>query len=130
MSVHTQAQNSVSAETLSWLYGLEPAAIKLGLERTEALLAAVGDPHHTFPSVHITGTTGKGSTAAMTESILRTAGYTTGMYTSPHIFDLTERFRLDGQPMSQDDMTPLIAELRVAMEDHSIDATFHEFTTV
>ena len=129
MSVHTTQRQSEYREALAWLYELQPATIKLGLERTEALLAAVGDPHAQFPSVHITGTTGKGSTAAITESILRAAGYKTGLYTSPHIFDLEERFRVGGQSISQPDMTDLIHELRVAMEDQRIDATFHEFTT-
>ena len=69
------------------------------LARVADLLAALGDPHKRYPSVHIAGTKGKGSTTAMVESMLRAGGYRTGMYTSPHLHTFRERIRIDGRPI-------------------------------
>ena len=69
------------------------------LARMEELLAQFGNPHRAYRSVHIAGTKGKGSTTAMIDSILRAAGYATGMYTSPHLHTFRERIRLNGAPM-------------------------------
>ena len=66
------------------------------LKRMERLLDALGNPHHQFRSVHVAGTKGKGSTAAMVESVLRAAGYRTGLYTSPHLHTFRERIRIGG----------------------------------
>ncbi|MEA3407340.1 MAG: folylpolyglutamate synthase/dihydrofolate synthase family protein [Chloroflexota bacterium] len=74
------------------------------LSRVEALLADLGDPHRAFDSVHIAGTKGKGSTTAMIESILRGAGYHTGMYTSPHLHTFRERIRLNGELIPEEDV--------------------------
>jgi dihydrofolate synthase/folylpolyglutamate synthase len=74
------------------------AAINLRLERITALLAHLGDPHRQFHSVHIGGTSGKGSTAALTEAVLRHHGARTGLHLSPHIQIINERHQLDGAP--------------------------------
>ncbi len=74
------------------------------LSRVEALLADLGNPHRAFDSVHIAGTKGKGSTTAMIESILREAGYHTGMYTSPHLHTFRERIRLDGALIPEEEV--------------------------
>ena len=71
------------------------------LERMHQLCELLGNPQDRFPSVHIAGSKGKGSTAAMTDSILRAAGYRSGLYTSPHLHSFRERMRVDGQLMSK-----------------------------
>ncbi|MFQ5707914.1 MAG: bifunctional folylpolyglutamate synthase/dihydrofolate synthase [bacterium] len=82
-------------ETVQFLNRLRRFGWRLGLANITELLRALGNPHHSFPSVHIAGTNGKGSTAALLESILREAGYKTGLYTSPHLLDLTERIKIN-----------------------------------
>jgi len=77
-------------------------AIKKGLDNIIKLCTALGDPHLTFPSVHIAGTNGKGSTSHMIAGALQHAGYRTGLYTSPHLVDIRERVRIDGIPVSED----------------------------
>ena len=73
-----------------------------GLERISALLDKMGHPERTLKFVHVTGTNGKGSTCAMVASVLRQAGYRTGLYTSPYIFRFNERMQIDGQPIPDD----------------------------
>jgi len=75
---------------------------KFGLENTSILTAELGNPHRAIPCAHIAGTNGKGSTAAMLESILRIAGLRTGLYTSPHLERINERIRLNGEPISDE----------------------------
>ena len=75
-----------------------------GLERTQELLAKLGNPEKSLKFVHIAGTNGKGSTAAMTASILRKAGYRTGLYTSPYIYRFHERMQVDGVEISDEDL--------------------------
>lgn len=92
-------------QALSYLLSLghETLTIKLGLENTETLLTALGNPERTFPSVQIAGTNGKGSTAAMLDAICRAAGIRTGLFTSPHLISITERIRVDGRQISEED---------------------------
>lgn len=73
-------------------------AYQPGLERIRVLLEAMGQPHQAYPSVHIAGTNGKGSTASFLAAIARSAGYRVGLHTSPHLWQVTERMRVDGQP--------------------------------
>lgn len=75
--------------------------IRWGLGRTRRMLATVDDPQAAYPSIHIAGTNGKGSVAAMMESVLRRHGLRTGLYTSPHLVDFRERIRIDGRPISE-----------------------------
>ena len=102
---------------LDYLQGAEIFGIKLGLERIRALLAALGHPERNFASVHITGTNGKGSVSAMTESILRRAGLKTGLYISPHLSDWRERIQINGAPISPADFTAALAAVRRAAEN-------------
>lgn len=106
------------SETLSYLLSLghETLAMKLGLRNTEMLLAALGNPHHSFTSVQIAGTNGKGSTAAMLDSICRRAGLRTGLFTSPHLLSITERIRIAGVDISEDEFAVLATEVRSAAE--------------
>ncbi|HEX5876322.1 MAG TPA: folylpolyglutamate synthase/dihydrofolate synthase family protein [Pyrinomonadaceae bacterium] len=83
--------------------GHETLTIKLGLRHTELLLAALDHPERAFPSVQIAGTNGKGSTAAMLDSICRTAGVRCGLYTSPHLVSITERIKVAGESITPDE---------------------------
>ena len=93
---------------------------KPGLERTQALLARMGNPERTLKFVHITGTNGKGSTAAMTASVLAAAGYRTGLFTSPHLFRFHERMQVNGEPIADETLgrlTEQVLDLADGMED-------------
>jgi dihydrofolate synthase / folylpolyglutamate synthase len=114
--------------SLQFLYNLQTHGIKLGLDTIEALLGRIGNPHRRYPTFHIGGTNGKGSTAAMVASILQAAGYRVGLYTSPHLVDFRERIRVDGQLMPRDAVIDWTERLRAAMGE-ALDATFFEFTT-
>ncbi len=89
-------------ETLQFLAlrGNEVSTLHLGLHRTEAMMRALGNPQNSYPSIHIAGTNGKGSVAAMSESILRRAGLVTALYTSPHLVRVEERMRISGRQIS------------------------------
>lgn len=114
---------------LEYMYGLERFGIKLGLKVMQALMAELGNPHREFPSVHITGTNGKGSTAAMLESVVRAGGYATALYTSPHLFTFNERIRVNNIPISDAELGRLISQVRDAAAAASVTPTFFEFTT-
>src|SRR5580700_7021352 len=88
-------------DSVRFLYALgnEVKTAKLGLERIGVLLEALGHPEQAFRIVHVAGTNGKGSTCAMLESGLRAAGYRTGLYTSPHLVEPTERIQVTGRPV-------------------------------
>ncbi|MGI9105874.1 MAG: bifunctional folylpolyglutamate synthase/dihydrofolate synthase [Pyrinomonadaceae bacterium] len=92
--------------------GHETLAIKLGLANIEHLLAALGHPPRAYPCVQIAGTNGKGSTAAMLESICRAAGVRAGLYTSPHLVSITERISIQGQDISREDFARHTAQVR------------------
>ena len=120
-------------ETLDWLFGLENMGIKLGLSRVRDLLHHLGDPQNRYRSVHVAGTNGKGSVCAMTASILKASGLSTGLYTSPHLVDFRERIMIDGEMISESDVVDLAREVR-EIEDRSTDSddrplTFFEVTT-
>jgi dihydrofolate synthase/folylpolyglutamate synthase len=105
-------------EAVEYLYSLghETLAMKLGLDTIRVLAAACGDPQRRFPAIHIAGTNGKGSTAAMTDAILRAAGYRVGLYTSPHLVSITERVRVNGDEIAQADFARLASEVRAQSE--------------
>ena len=102
------------------------AAYRPGLERMEALLEAMGRPHERFQSVHIAGTNGKGSTASFLAALLTAAGYRTGLHTSPHLFNLNERLRIDGRPAPWTWLAEAVARYRNAFE--RIGPSFFEAT--
>jgi dihydrofolate synthase/folylpolyglutamate synthase len=85
------------------------------LGRMRALMAALGNPHDRFPSLHVTGTKGKGSTSALCAAVLRRAGYRTGFYSSPHLQDFRERIQVDGQLIAPEDLVETVAEIRPAV---------------
>jgi dihydrofolate synthase/folylpolyglutamate synthase len=106
-------------EALSYLLSLghETLTIKLGLENTETLLSALGDPHKEFPAVQIAGTNGKGSTAVTLDSICRAAGIRTGLFTSPHLISITERITISGEQISETDFGRLTAHVKATAEE-------------
>src|SRR5688572_26667233 len=93
-----------------------PAAGDFKLDRMRALLARLGDPHRRLRIVHVAGSKGKGSTAAMLTTVLQRAGYRTGLFTSPHLCRLEERFCVDGRPISAEELTQLLVEVRDVVE--------------
>ena len=99
---------------VQYLLGLghETLTIKLGLRNTELLLAAVGNPERSFRSVQVAGTNGKGSTAAMLDSICRVAGIKCGLYTSPHLVSMTERISISGTPISHEEFAACVTQVR------------------
>ena len=98
--------------------------IDLGLDRIKSVLERLGNPQDSLKCIHVAGTNGKGSTCAMLDSILREAGYKTGLYTSPHIFDYTERIKINGQDISQEDFAQLFEEVS------SVGIHLTEFETI
>ena len=104
-------------QAVSYLYSLgnEVATAKLGLENIRRLLSFLGDPQDRFPSVLIAGTNGKGSVAAFCESVLRTQGYRTGLYTSPHLIRIQERIRLAGREILPADLARLTVTVKEAV---------------
>src|SRR2546421_1464901 len=99
-------------ESLDYLTSLGRFGIKLGLERTQALLRALGDPQELFQGVHVAGTNGKGSVCAMLASILQTAGYRVGLMPKPHLISYTERIQVDQRPIVEADFAALLTELQ------------------
>jgi dihydrofolate synthase/folylpolyglutamate synthase len=115
-------------DTLGWLYSLEARGEIYKLDRMDQALALIGDPHRKLRAVHIAGTKGKGSVAAMIDAILRAAGYRCGLYTKPHLVHLTERTRIDGAEMPAALMLEYITRLRDIFERADLALTFFEFT--
>lgn len=115
-------------DALRSLYELQKFGIKFGLSKTENLLAAFGDPQRESRYVHIGGTNGKGSVAAMVESALLQAGYRVGLYTSPHLVRFTERFRVNGAEMPRETAAALAGELLDAVDPRE-PPTFFEIVT-
>jgi dihydrofolate synthase/folylpolyglutamate synthase len=99
-------------EALDYLTSLGRFGIKLGLERTEALLHALGDPQELFQGVHVAGTNGKGSVCAMLASVLQSAGYRVGLMPKPHLISYTERIQVDQRPIAEADFAALLTQLQ------------------
>ena len=114
-------------QALEYLFARTTGPFKFGLERTIALLDALGDPHRAFPSIHIAGTNGKGSSVAAAEAMLRAKGLRVGTYTSPHLVDFRERIVVDGKRIAADEVIEFIDRWTPLVE--SIGATFFEATT-
>ena len=117
--------------TLEWLYALEARrGMDFRLERLTPVLARLGEPQAAFPAIHVAGTNGKGSTAAMLHSIYSRAGYRTGLYTSPHLLSFRERIRVGGQPIAESDVIGDAEAVRSAAEKSGVDLTFFEIATM
>ena len=104
-------------------------AAHFDLRRVEELMLRLGNPHHAARSVHIAGTNGKGSTAAMIASVLTAAGYTTGLNTSPHLIDLRERIMVDGEMITEAELIALTEKLKPEVDAVNRKATYGQLTT-
>ena len=108
-------------ESIAYLERLVATPIRsdpgAGLERARLLLSWAGNPHERFATLHVTGSSGKGSTSAFAASILRAAGYRTGVFSSPHLEQYTERIAVDGAPISPADWTRLLNRLHPFIEE-------------
>ena len=113
---------------ISYLYNLQKHGIKLGLETMTALIARLGRPDTRYRILHIAGTNGKGSTAAMSAAMLQAAGHRVGLYTSPHLVEFSERIRVDGRMISEGDIGRLAEVVQKAAEP-DLSPTFFECTT-
>ncbi len=118
-------------DTAHYLYSLKRFGIRPGLEMVSRALSGLEDPHKGFKSILVGGTNGKGSVCAMLSEVLQSAGYTTGLYTSPHLNRFTERIRINGREISEEDLSIYINRLR-EISDGLIETplTFFEFITV
>ena len=101
---------------LEYIHAVRWQGHRPGLSRTRTLLAALGNPHKQLKFVHVAGTNGKGSTAAMLDSCLRAAGYHTGLFTSPFINRFNERIQVDGQPIGDEELEQLVERIRPAAD--------------
>lgn len=99
-------------ETLGYIHSVKWRGSKPGLERTQALLAALGNPEKELKFVHVAGTNGKGSTSVCIASVLAKAGYTTGLYISPYILRFNERMQVNGEHITDDELEMLVDEIR------------------
>ncbi len=118
------------SETLDWIYTLRGGVIDLRLDRMDQALALFGHPERQFPALHIAGTNGKGSTAAMLHRILTLGGYRTGLYTSPHLVAFTERIRIGDREISPEEVVALAREIDGRITPAGIALTFFEMVTV
>ena len=87
-----------------------PQPDELRLDRIRALLDRLGNPHERLRILHVAGSKGKGSTAAMLAAVLRQAGHRTGLFTSPHLCRVEERIQVDGRPIASEELVPLLVE--------------------
>lgn len=120
-------------QTLEYLFTRLPmyqrvgkAAYKKDLTNTLKLLQALEDPHKKFKSVHVAGTNGKGTSAHGIAAIMQTAGYKTGLYTSPHLKNFTERIRVDGQEVSAEFVVEFVKKVKPVIEE--MNPSFFEIT--
>ncbi|MFI3288962.1 MAG: folylpolyglutamate synthase/dihydrofolate synthase family protein [Rikenellaceae bacterium] len=120
-------------QTTEYLFSAMPSfqnvggsAYKPGLERIEAFCKLLGDPHKSYPVIHVAGTNGKGSTSHMLASVLQSAGYRVGLFTSPHLRDFRERMRIGADMISKEDVVDFVASHRDEMEQ--LNLSFFEMT--
>jgi dihydrofolate synthase/folylpolyglutamate synthase len=118
-------------QSLDYLYGLEKFGMIFGLTQVERILEALGNPHREVQAIHIGGTNGKGSTAAMMASILQKEGYRMGLYTSPHLIRFTERIKVNGKEIEKEEVAELAGWMKERIEAAGIPSpfTFFDFTT-
>jgi dihydrofolate synthase/folylpolyglutamate synthase len=115
------------SETINYIYNLQKHGIKFGLSNITRLVSILGNPHKSFPSVHVAGTNGKGSTSAFIASILKISGLKVGLFTSPHLVSFTERIRVNSEEITEYEVMSLTEEIRSKVVDFS--PTFFEVVT-
>jgi len=119
--------NAAQRWELDYLLKLQSRGWSLGLERMTRLLQTLGNPQHGIEFVHIAGTNGKGSAAALLESILRASGQRTGLYTSPHLIDVSERIRVNGSAIEPGELARHVRAARPHID--SLECSFFEAVT-
>jgi len=119
------------SNALTYLYGLEKLGMVFGLDTIKWILNVIGNPHDALKVVHIGGTNGKGSVAAMLSHILKAAGYRVGKYTSPHLVSFTERITINEERITEAEVADLVASMRQNIDsvDPKRTFTFFDFTT-
>jgi len=122
------------AAVTEYLYALKAGGVKFGIDRMRRMVEVLDHPQRRYPVIHIAGTNGKGSVAAMLEAVFRTAGWRTGLYTSPHLVKLGERVQVDRRLLTEAEIVAYAAELRPAADKIAALApdehpTFFEFMT-
>jgi dihydrofolate synthase/folylpolyglutamate synthase len=120
----------VTTAALLWLDSLQGSGIRPGLGRMRALLRQLGNPERSCPSIIVAGTNGKGSTSATLASILNASGYRTGLYTSPHMVDIRERWMIGGTMIDEASLSDAIDRLRTAAARAGILPTYFEALTL
>ena len=122
------------SEAISYLYSSRPPfhqvgaeAYKPGLENTLQLMAQVGNPHLHLKAIHVAGTNGKGSTSHLIAAALQAAGYKVGLFTSPHLVSLTERIRINGQPIPEDEVAAFVTQHKAFLDE--LQPSFFETMT-
>lgn len=122
-------------ETVDYLYQATPCyqnqggdAYKPGLERMQQMCEAIGNPQRYIRTIHVGGTNGKGSTTSLIASVLTTAGYKVGLFTSPHLVDFRERIRINGEMISEEEVVSFVERTRPLIE--SVGPSFFEYTTL
>lgn len=126
----TGAMNYAAA--VEYLFGLQLFGVKLGLENMRRLTAALGHPERSLRFIHIAGTNGKGSTAALLDAALRAVGLRVGLYTSPHLCEVTERVQIGGRPVSEEVFAGAVERVRDEVErlrGDGVAVTFFEAMT-
>ena len=103
--------------------------IKLGLERISAILELCGNPQNNLQVIHVAGTNGKGSVCTLTAEILKQSGYKVGLYTSPHIFKYNERFKVNGEDISDEDFVQYVSYVENLGKEHNLDLSEFEILT-
>lgn len=104
-------------------------AYKPGLERVEALLSLLGNPHKALRTIHVAGTNGKGSVSSLIASVLQASGYRVGLFTSPHLVDFRERIRVGGEMIPEEEVTAFVERIAPAVRSREVEPSFFELTT-
>jgi len=112
---------------LDWLNSYQFHGIKPGLKRIKEILKRLGNPHQNFVTIHIAGTNGKGSTSAILSEILSQHGLKVGLYTSPHLFRINERFKVNGKEIEDYKLNEYLKRIKLELKDYP--ATYFEITT-
>ncbi len=130
-------QNSNYRQSVEYIYSFSDYetthklrdSVSYDLRRVYELMHLLGNPHFKARTIHIAGTKGKGSVASMIASVLTTSGYKTGLYTSPHLIDIRERFRIDGKMISEEEFMDIVEELKPAVDAVNRRAAYGLLTT-
>ena len=118
------------SETLDRIYHLRGGIIDLRLDRVAGALELFGHPERKFPTIHVAGTNGKGSTSAMLQRVLSLAGYRTALYTSPHLVSFTERIKIGDEEITEDEVVAIADEIWQRTSSAGIALTYFEVVTV